>query len=285
MSSDKSQPPVSAPGKKGMSVLSLIIWALVLVVIGVVLFVSFTETGQVMMGNVANKGLWVCLFGEGDEKAEFAAADELGKAGVRFIKEQTEGVTSIDFGDCPKPTAETVQQIAKLRRLSTANLSRTEITDDQLACLENMNHLSNLLISGATISDAGIAHLASLPALQHLEVCNTKVTDAGMSDIAKISSIAVLSLSGTGITNQGIKQISHMPNINWLIIENTKVTDEGLPYLETLPELKRLTISKNMNISDEALEKLKKTFPKLIVDVTKAEAPSDQPNAGGDEGK
>ena len=279
MSSDKSQQPASTSCKCGMSKLSIVVWILVALVIGVVLFVCLTERGQIMMGNVANKGLWVCLFGEGDEKAELEAAAELEKAGVRVIKESTAGVTSIDFADCPKPSAETIQQIAKLRRLSTANLLKTEITDDQLACFENMNHLSTLLLSGAAISAAGIAHLASLPALQHLEACNTKVTDACMSDIAKISSIAVLSLSGTAITNQGIKQISHMPNLNWLIIENTKVTDEGLPYLESLPELKRFTISKNLKISEAALQKLKKTFPKLIVDVTKMETPADQPPA------
>ena len=231
------------------------------------------------MGNIANQGLSNWLFGEGNEQAEFEAAAELEKCGVRVIKDGGAGVTSIDFSNCLKPTDDNMRQVAKLRRLSTATFLRADINDDQLACLENMNHLSNLLINATPISDAGMAHLAALPALQTLYASNTKITDKGTADIAKIPTLTILNLSNTGITDQGIKRLSHLPNLNWLLILQTKVTDEGLAELASLPQLKRLSLSNDMKVTDQAVQKLKKTFPKLQVDFNKPEPAPETPPA------
>ena len=72
MSTDKSQQAPSPAGKTGRrgSKVSIIIWIVVLLVIGAVLYVCFTPSGQVMMGNIANQGLINWLFGEGDPQAE-----------------------------------------------------------------------------------------------------------------------------------------------------------------------------------------------------------------------
>lgn len=158
MSSDQSQQAPSGGGKTGrrVSKVSVIVWVAVLLVVGVVLFVCFTERGQVMMGNIENQGLWNWLFGEGDEKAESEAIVELEKCGVRVIKETGKGVTSIDFSNCLKPSDETMKQIAKLCQLSTAIFLNAEINDDQLGYLKNLRHLNNLLINGTPITDAGL---------------------------------------------------------------------------------------------------------------------------------
>ncbi len=273
MSTDKSQQAPSCAGKtsRHVSKVSLIIWIVVVLVIGVFLYVRFTDRGQVMMGNIANQGFINWLFGEGDPQADKEIADELRKFDILVIYEQDKGVTSVDFSNCPKPTDDALKQISKLRRLTSANFSNAEINDDQLAYLKKMNHLSNLLINGTPITDAGMVILASMPALQNLQAFNTKITDTGMEEIAKISTLNVLNLSSTGITDQGIKQISHLPNLNWLMIQNTKVTDAGLSELSSLPQLKRLTLSKDMKISDEGVEKIKKAFPKIQVDLNNTE--------------
>ena len=289
MSNDISQQTQSPPGKtcRCKSKVSIIIWIVVLLVIGTVLYVCFTPSGQVMMGNIANhianegfvNGLRNCLFGEGDPQAEKEIAAELRKCGVIVIEEQGKGITSVDFSNYPKPTDEDLKQIAKLRLLSTANFFNVEINDDQLACLNNMNHLNNLMINGTLITDAGLVHLASLPALQTLHACYTKITDNGMGNIAKIPTLTILNLSGTGITDKGIKQIAQMPKLNCLLIQGTEVTDEGLSELSSLPKLGRLSLSKDMKVTKEGIQKLKKAIPNLKVDLKNAESPPVKPAA------
>jgi hypothetical protein len=281
MSTDKSRQAQSPDGKtcRCGSKVSIIIWIFVLLVIGAVLYVCFTPSGQVMMGNIANQGLGNWLFGEGDPQAEKDSAAKLREFGVLVIEEQGKGVTSVDFSNCAKPTDEILKEITKLRRLSTVNFLNVEINDDQLAYLKDMNHLSNLLINGAPITDAGLNHLESLSALQTLHACYTKITDEGMENIAKVPTLTILNISGDDITDKGIKQIAQMPELNWLLIQGTKVTDEGLAELASLKKLGRLTISKDMKITQEGIQKLKKSLPKLTVDVNKAESPPKKPEA------
>jgi hypothetical protein len=279
MSTDKSQQAQygAAQTCRCKSKVSIIIWIVILLillpVIAGVLYMVFTDSGQVVLGNIANQGLGNWLFGEGDPQAEKESAAKLKEFGAFVIEEQGKGVTSVDFSNGPKPTDEILKQITNFRRLSTANFLNVEINDDQLAYLKNMNHLSNLLINGTPITDAGLAHLANLPALQTLHACYTKITDNGMESIAKIPTLTILNISGTGITDKGIKQIAQLPELNWLLIQGTKVTDAGLDELSSLKKLGRLSLSKDMNITSEGIQKLKKAIPKLQVDVNKIESP------------
>jgi hypothetical protein len=61
-----------------------------------------------------------------------------------------------------------------------ANLSRTSITDDELVCLQGLDHLQRLVLSDTKVTDAGLAHLEGLEQLQRLDLTGTKVTDAGL---------------------------------------------------------------------------------------------------------
>jgi hypothetical protein len=259
--------------------MSLIVWIVILLVIAVVLYVCFTPSGQVMMGNIANQGFGNWLLGEGNTQAENEAAAELEKCGVIVIKERDKGVTSIDFSNYQKPTDEALKLITKLRRLNSVNLSNAEINDDQLAYLAKMNHLNNVSINVTPITDAGLVHLVGLPAIQTLHASHTKITDKGMEQITKLPTLTILNISNTGITDQGIKQIAQMPNLNWLLIQSTSVTDAGLAELESLKELRRLTISKEMKISKEGIQKLLKVFPKLQLDISDPESPAAKPAA------
>jgi hypothetical protein len=285
MSTNNSQQPPSGAGKtcRCASKMSLIVRILILIVlvIAVVLFIffRFTENGMVVLGQIANQGPIVWLFGEGDPKAENEAAVELEKCGVIVIKERDKGVTSIDFSNYQKPADEALKLITKLRHLNSVNLSSVEINDDQLAYLNKMNHLSNVLISGTPITDAGLVHLVDLPAIQNLHASHTKITDKGMEQIAKLPTLTILNVSNTGITDKGIKQIAQMPNLNWLLIQSTNVTDAGLAELASLPELRRLSISKEMKISNEGIQKLLKVFPKLQLDKNDPELPAAKPAA------
>ncbi|MGE3775883.1 MAG: hypothetical protein AB7F89_01760 [Pirellulaceae bacterium] len=69
---------------------------------------------------------------------------------------------------------------AKLRSLS---LSRSPITDADLAHLGAARTLEMLMIHDAPISDAGLQHLRQLTSLRFLAIHNTKVTDTGVANL------------------------------------------------------------------------------------------------------
>jgi internalin A len=140
--------------------------------------------------------------------------------------------------------------------------------------------LSNVLLSRTPITDAGLVHLTELPAIQNLHVSHTKIGDKGLESIAKMPGLTVLDVSCTDITDQGIKQITKLPKLNWLLINGTKISDAGLAELansELLPELRRVTISKDMKISEKGVEKLLKVYPKLQLDRKDPESPDTTP--------
>jgi hypothetical protein len=270
---------------RGVSKISIVIWIALVLVIGIVLWACMTEGGQLTLGTIMNKGVIAWLFGEGNLQAEAEAAAALEKAEATVIKEGENGVTYVGFGIGPNPSDETLKQIANLTRLKNLSLSKLPITDDQLAYFSKLNQLSGIIINDTNISDDGLQHLLNLPALQTLYANNTKITDKGLEQIAKITNLTNLDLSNTEVTDKGMKEIAKLKKLKWLLIWNTKVTEAGLENLlsnvrvekgETA-ELQRLTLSKNMKISQEALDKISKKHPALTIEFSKPTVPAATP--------
>jgi hypothetical protein len=274
----QSSPTEAQKSCRCKGLLSIVIWIVLLLIIGTVLWAILTQSGQETLGQISNKGFLNWLLGEGNTQAEQEAAAILEKSDVFLVKEQN-GITSVNFINCPKPDDATVKQVANLFRLLAANLSNTEITDDQLAYFGNLKHLTSLVINGTPITDAGFAHLSNLPMLQSLQASHTKITDDGLDHITNLMTLNIVDLSNTNITDKGLKKLAKLKNINWLLLRGTKITDAGLAELGAIPELKHLTLTQGMNVSNEAVEKLKQALPKLVVDYEKQSAEQPKPDA------
>ena len=237
---------------------------MLLLVVGVVLWGSQTDKGLQTFGAILDKGLYVGLFGEGESQAEMDAAADLEKAQVFVTKEGDKVVTCLQFSDNKKPSDETLKKIAQLTRLQTLILSNVVISDYQLAYIRKLDRLTNLAINGTPISDAGMKHLAGLRKLNTLYMGDVKISDKGLEQIAELPELAILDLSNTNITDSGMRQISKLQNLNRLIIGGTKVTDEGLAELApNAKNLSRIGLTKDMKISPQGIEKLKKQLPNL----------------------
>jgi hypothetical protein len=231
------------------------------------------------MGNIANKGFGNWLLGEGNTQAEKDAATALEQNAVNVVREEQAGVSSLNFGSCPKPSDETLKNISKLYRLGALNLANAEINDDQLVYFSKLNHLTSLVLSGTPVSDAGLVHVAGLKSLQTLHACHTKITNKGVEQIAQLPMLAVLDLSYTNITDQGMKQIAKIKSLNWLLLGGNNITDKGLSELGSITELKHLTLTKDMKISRETIQQLQKALPKLFVDNMEPDSPDKKPDA------
>jgi hypothetical protein len=284
MSTNSSQQSPSNAGKtcSCASKASIFIWAVILLVIGVVLWACFTENGQITMGNIANKGVGNWLLGEGNVQDEQDAATALKQNGVSVVIEEQAGVTSVSLNDCPKPSDETFKNISRLYRLGTLNLAHVEIRDDQLVNFSKLKHLNSLVLFGTPISDAGLVHLVDLQSLRSLFLTHTNITDEGLEQIAKLSNLTNLDISYINMTDNGMKHIAKLKNINWLLLAgNTNITDKGFSELASISELKRLTLSKDMKISKETIQQLQKAIPKLSggVEFIDPESPAEKPAA------
>ncbi|HEY4759713.1 MAG TPA: hypothetical protein VIH42_03955 [Thermoguttaceae bacterium] len=268
MSTINSQQPPPGPKKTcGGKGISICIRVLLLLVIVFIIWLCFAERGQEMLGNIANKGLGNWLVSLGGTQIERDAAAELEKANVIVIKEPPDQkVTSVNFVNCLTPSNDALKLIAKLRNLTIANLTSVEITDDQLTNFSNLDRLTTLVLNGTKISDSGMAHLTGLPNLNSLNLSHTKISDKGLEQIARIPTLVILDVSYTGITDQGMKHIANIKQLNWLRMMGTKITDAGFAELASLPELKRVTISDNMTISQDAIEQLEKNISGIFVD-------------------
>lgn len=67
-----------------------------------------------------------------------------------------------------------------------ADLSRTKVTDDVLACLRHFPQLHTLNLARTKITDAGLAYVKELTELRTLGLEFTEVTDHGLGLLPKI---------------------------------------------------------------------------------------------------
>jgi beta-lactamase regulating signal transducer with metallopeptidase domain/Leucine-rich repeat (LRR) protein len=110
------------------------------------------------------------------------------------------------------------------------------IDDDDLACLEKLKKLKEFQSGNSLVGNAGLAHLRGLTDLRVLNVGSPNITDAGLVHLSNLKRLGTLYLRGN-------------------------ITDVGLNHLKGLHCLTYLEIQTSKNISDAAIEDLKKALP------------------------
>lgn len=89
------------------------------------------------------------------------------------------------------------------KNIHKLDLSRTKITDADMANLSGMVHLASLYLSMTDISDAGIAHLKGLGELEFINIYQTKVTDAGLKNLESMGKLKKLYAWQSMVTEAG----------------------------------------------------------------------------------
>jgi hypothetical protein len=242
-----------------------ILFGIMLVIIGFVLFFRFTEVGTRCLSKILDAGDSMMV--NGTPEKEQAAADALETLNISVIREGEEKkVTSISC-KAKKVDPQVFDKIPDLYRILVLNFTDTDISDEQLKSLCKLQQVTSLLVGGTSISDEGLVQVASIGTIASLAMPHTKVTDAGLVNMTKLPNLAILDLSGTKITDAGLKEIAKCEKLNWLLISDTSVTDEGIQVLAKLPHLGRLSIC-DTKITPEGIARLKKAAAtKLTFDV------------------
>lgn len=158
------------------------------------------------------------------------------------------------YGAGPLPDAR-IEEIARLRGVSSLHLGKTGLTDDQLAELSRLPRLKLLIVCYNALTDRGLSRLGPPDELEHLDLAGTLVTDEGLDALKSSPRLQFLNLSDTEISDAGIRRLRDLTQLEELSVDRTRITDACVDDLLRLPHLKWLRASETA-LSGEAVERL-----------------------------
>ena len=130
----------------------------------------------------------------------------LAQSGVVFRALSSNGaLIKVDFShtDRGRPALADLEAIAG--NIYHLDLSRTKVTDDDLAIIAKYPILHNLELSHTEIGDTGVEHLANMKYLDSLNLYNTKVGSEGLKSLYGIKSLKKVFAFDSGISKDDAK--------------------------------------------------------------------------------
>lgn len=162
--------------------------------------------------------------------------------GVAAISEVAQLSTTrqikFEAGSCFEP--ESLQPLAKLRRLQWLHFKASHLSGEHLQSLAQIPLLRRLDLCNCDVSDDEAPYLELFDALPHfneLWLEGTAISDAALPFISKISRLEWLILGHTQITDEGLNHVQQLTHLKTLWVNETAVSDAGLMRLSVLPRL------------------------------------------------
>ena len=91
----------------------------------------------------------------------------------------------------------------------------TDLNDEKMVVIKQLQHLTRLSIEHTTVSDKGIAELQSNKKLQYLNIVGTKVTSGGLMHLKELKELRDVYAYQTKILVSECKELtSALPEIN-----------------------------------------------------------------------
>lgn len=144
------------------------------------------------------------------------------------------------------------------RKVDTASLVGTSISDSDLRQLALLPNLTWVEIEAPNVTDAGVSYLRSLTLVEDLTFSsNRKVSASSWEVLGKWHQLRSLSLRGSLFGDEDVQRIQGLTNVNVLNVSRTNITDAGLEGLSTLTNLSSLQLQ-STQISDAGLVHLKR---------------------------
>jgi hypothetical protein len=110
----------------------------------------------------------------------------------------------VDFSHVPRSNRLNLQDLAPIAaNIWHLDLSRTKVTDQDLAHIANLPNLRKLELNNTGVTDTGLAHLQGLKTLESLNLYGTSVTDAGLRSLEPLSNLKQVHLFMTSATEAG----------------------------------------------------------------------------------
>lgn len=117
---------------------------------------------------------------------------------------QLSSLQSLDMSGSLLPDGATLQRLEQLTSLLSLNLSGTDLSDDDLRCLQGCRALASLNLMGCPITDGGTASLISLASLRRLDVSHTGIGDESMLLLAALHGLSYLDVCQTEVSEEAL---------------------------------------------------------------------------------
>jgi hypothetical protein len=140
-------------------------------------------------------------------------------------------VVEVNLLGNPDVTDNDLAQLEELRDLQALDIFDTKITNGGLIHLERLTKLKRLFLGYTRITDAGLKHLQALNQLGELSLWKTDVTDSGLKCVEELTTLRELYLHSTRITDAGLASIRGLNHLEWIDLAETKVTETGVKTL------------------------------------------------------
>ncbi len=158
---------------------------------------------------------------------------------------------------------EALEPLGDLNKLVHLILKKTRITDSGILRLKGLTSLQTLNVP-SQISDEGLANIQSLTSLTRLDVSYTAISNDGVKHLVPMNSLSELYLNDTKLSDGVFEHLSHMPSLKTVFLSGTKVTDNGIVQLEGNQNLEHLEL-RDTNASEVGLARLRSKLPNCSI--------------------
>lgn len=155
--------------------------------------------------------------------------------------------------------------LARLPDLKILSLHGTNVTDEGLAGVAELEGLEQLLLSHAnSVTAEGISALAKMHGLKRLMIEGPKLNGDGFAPLAGLTNLRSLVIYGDAdLGDAGARHVAHLGKLRQLITPGRGLTERGLFHLAGLRELRVLTLPE-AKLSAGVLDRLAE-LPKLKI--------------------
>lgn len=127
-----------------------------------------------------------------------------------------------------------LKEISRLKNLRNLKLIGSEkITAEGLGHLAKLTKLSSLDLSHSDINDNTVKRLSSIQSISSLNLKRTKITDASLRELSGLKKLRSLNLNETGVTLEGLDSAGGFDELSALHLYECEVSDHGMKVIGT----------------------------------------------------
>jgi serine/threonine protein kinase len=158
-----------------------------------------------------------------------------------------------------------LDNLAKLRRLSSLAIINTDFSDSDLGFVSKLPELTKLDLAATHVTDRFLPNLAHLSQLSSLNLSRDLITDRGLLTLSNMPRIESLTLDDIPtVTDSGLIHLlkSHVKTLS---LQNTQITDKSIDLLSKVKSLEELDLRRCKRISRQKLDQLRQKLPTCLI--------------------
>jgi len=141
--------------------------------------------------------------------------------------------------------------------LTGFSLSGLKVSDEGVRRLRQLTRLVSLSFNYIPVTDATVELLVSSGKCRYLVLLNTAASRASVPIVAKNADLEYLDWGPALLTDNDLQKLSALKKLQLLIISGPKISNEGLRHLQALPILNSLGLRECGSINDSAFDHLR----------------------------